>query len=232
MPATAQYTSPIAQGARSGALGGSVLYLPEESGVELGYRRGFMLDALSERSLSLRLRAGSGGLLAAYSHQGDADWHGQQATFGYGLPLTEWLHAAVALRWLHRGLGDAHYDSHFWLAPSALLQATFGRTTFTLLGGTRPWDEEHPWRLHLQAAYRPLPHLLTLAEVETEEAVRLRLGMEYNYEAWYLRAGMATRPTVLAFGIGMRQQHLGVDLACEVHSVLGITPQTSLSLWF
>ena len=234
LPAAGQYISPVAQGARSGALGGSLLYDCDAQGAAVDWRRDYGMAALADKTVRLQLHTGtSGTALAAYSHRGDVVYHEQQVALGYGLRLTSWLHAAVAARWLLRGTNDAHYERRQWLAPSALLQAYAGNTTVTLLAGTRPWDEARPWRMHLQAACRPLPQLLTLAEVEREERTRLRLGMEYTIvEGWLLRSGLATRPVVLTFGVGARRQHWSVDLAVEVHDALGITPQTTVALWF
>ena len=57
--------------------------------------------------------------------------------------------------------------------------------------------------------------------------------MEYTIvEGWLLRSGLATRPVVLTFGVGARGRYGSIDIAVEVHDALGITPQTSLSLWF
>lgn len=234
LPARAQYDTPIAQSARSGALGGSVFYIPGEQNINIDYRRGFMLAVLADKSLHLQLSAGPRGTaVVAYSHRGDAVWHEQQALLAYGLQATEWLHVAVAARWLHRGVGDVHYEAHQWLAPSVLLQASWHSTRLTLLAGTRPWDDQSPWRLHLQVAYNALPHLLAVAEVEHEERTRLRMGMEYDLDGrWYIRAGLATRPMLPTFGLGARWRNCSIDLAAQVHSALGITPQTSLSLWF
>ncbi|MBR4739175.1 MAG: hypothetical protein IK058_04135 [Bacteroidales bacterium] len=234
LPATAQYVSPVAQGARSGALGGSVMSDDTSRGVALDWRQGFRLTALADKTIRLQLPTGTTGLvMAAYSHRGDVSYHEQQLALGYGIRVSPWLRAAVAARWLHRGTDDAHYIARQWLAPSALLQASLKNTSLTLLAGTRPWDDIRPWRLHLQTAYRPLPQLLTLAELECEERTRLRLAMEYIYEdCWMLRAGMATQPVVLTFGLGVHQRHYSVDLAVEMHDALGITPQISLVLWF
>lgn len=233
-PVAAQYTTPIAQGARSGAMGGSFFYDPTVSSVMLDYRRGYMLSALADKSLRLQVAAGrTGTVLAAYSHHGDITWHEQQAGLGYGLRAASWLHVAVMARWLSRGTDDAHYERHQWLTPSALAQVSLRNTTLTLLGGTRPWDERNPWRWHLQAAYRPFKQWLAIAEVEEEDRIRLRMGMEYAYDGrWFLRAGMATRPVVMTFGAGIRLRHGSIDVAVEVHDALGVTPQTSLSLWF
>lgn len=232
LPAMAQYTTPIAQSARSGALGGSLLCDFDGGQVAVDWRRGYRLAALADKTLRLQVPVGAGTAMAAYSHRGTVDYHEQQALAAYVLPLTSVLRAGVAARWLQRGTGDAHYEQRQWLAPSALLQASWQATTLTLLAGTRPWDDNRPWRMHLQAAYRPLPQLLTVAELECEERTRLRLGMEYSYDCWQLRGGLATQPVVLTFGLGMRRHNFSIDLAVEVHDALGITPQTSLALWF
>lgn len=230
----AQYASPIARGARSGAMGGSLSYDAVARGAAVDWRSGYLLAALAERTVRMQLPTGvRGTLLAAYSHCGDAAWHEQQALVAYGMQVAPWLHAAVAARWLQRGIADAHYESRRWLSPSVLLQASLRRTTLTFVAGTRPWDEARPWRWHLQAAYRPSAQWVALAEWEGEERSRLRMGMEYAFDdCWFLRAGMATRPTVATFGVGFRHRRLQIDLAAEVHSALGITPQTSLALWF
>jgi len=232
--ARAQYNSPTAQDARSGALGGSLFIDTAVRGVTLDYRCGYLMTELADKSLRLQLPTGASGMaLAAYSHHGDATWNEQQLALGYGMRVTSWLRLGVGARWLYRGIGDAHYESHQWVAPSLLVQGKWPRTTLTLLAGTRPWDGQQPWRLHLQAAYRALPQLLTLVEVEQEDRLRLRLGMEYVYAKWcFLRVGMATRPLVCTAGLGVRMRHYSIDLAIGVHDALGITPQTSLSLWF
>lgn len=195
-----------------------------------------MLDALADKTVRLQMVGGrQGTVLAAWSHRGNSAWHEQQLALGYGMQITTWLHAAVGARLLLRGTDDAHYEHRQWLAPSALLQASWQNTQLTLLAGTRPWDTDrlHPWRIHLQAAYHPLPQWLAIAEWEHEERSRLRIGMEYAYEGcWFLRAGMATHPAVFTFGIGTRQYCFSIDLSVEVHDALGITPQTSLALWF
>ncbi|MBQ8704603.1 MAG: hypothetical protein IJ524_09560 [Bacteroidales bacterium] len=234
LPAAAQYTSPIARGARSGAMGGSFFYEAGKSGLAADYRSGYLLAALGERGVRVQVATGRRGTaLAAYSHHGNAEWHEQQVLLLYGLQASPRLHAAVAARWLHRGVDDAHYESRQWLAPSLLLQAALPGVTLTLVGGTRPWDAARPWRWHVQAAYRPSGQWTAVAEWEGEERSRLRAGVEYVYaDSWMLRAGMATRPAVMSFGLGFCRGALRVDLAAEVHSLLGITPQTSLALWF
>ena len=60
----------------------------------------------------------------------------------------------------------------------------------------------------------------------------MRMGMEYDYRGTlFFRAGMATNPMTATFGIGVRMSRLTVDVGASVHRVLGVTPQTTLTLW-
>lgn len=231
--ATAQYET-TAQSAREGALGGVVLFEPAGRCVALDWGRAWMQAEQAAKSLRLQLPVGDGGTLRlAYEHRGTVDYHEQQLAAAYALRVSEWLRVGVSARGLHLGTSDAHYAPHRWLAAAALLQASAGRTTLTLLAGSRPWDEVATWRLHLQAAYRPSDRWLTVVELEREEVVRWRMGMEYAAAEYIrLRAGLATRPTLLTLGVGFRWAQFELDLAARMHAALGVTPQISLALWF
>ena len=216
-------------------MGGSLIYDLEERCVGVDYRQGFLMAGMADKSLRLVWPTGrTGAVVAHYQHHGNADYHEQQATAGYAIRAAQWLWVGVAARYLHLGTSDGHYPAQQWLAASALLQASLGsHTTLMLTAGSRPWDSVRPYRLHTQALYRPLPQLLTVVEAESEEQTRLRLGMEYCYrEQFFLRTGLATRPLLFTFGLGFRQPHYAIDLTVEVHNALGLTPHTSLTLWF
>lgn len=216
-------------------MGGAVIYDFGERFVGLDYRQGFLMAGMADKSLRLVWpTAQRGAVVADYQHHGNLDYHEQQVEAGYALRATEWLQVGVAARYLHLGTSDGHYPAQQWVAAAALLQATVGdNTVLTLSGGSRPWDAVRPYRLHVQAQYRPLPQLLTVIEGESEERARLRLGLEYCYhEQFFLRTGLATHPMLFTFGLGFRQTHYAIDLAVEVHNALGLTPHTSLTLWF
>ncbi|MCR5444448.1 MAG: hypothetical protein K6E96_02035 [Bacteroidales bacterium] len=231
-PAAVAQFNTTAQSAREGALGGVLIVAPEARGVALDWRRGWLQAEMASKSLRLHLPVGAGLLGVAYEHLGTADYHEQQMAAAYVLTLNDWLRAGVAARYLHLGTSDAHYTPQQWLAASVLMRAVVGRTTLTLLAGSRPWDDLSPWRLHLQAAYRPTPRWLTVVELEHEELTRMRMGLEYTADGGFrLRAGLATRPTLLTFGAGFRLSHFDIDLAAQVHCALGVTPQISLALW-
>ena len=220
--------------ARSGAMGGCLLVDTDQRMVSVGYRQGFALAGMADKRLTLLWPTGKVGLAAAtYMHHGNLDYHEQQASLGYALCATEWLLVGVGATWMNLGTSDPHYEPMHWLAATAYLWASVARTQLSLLAGTRPWDNVHPYRLHLQAQYSVVNNLLTVVEFEIEECARLRMGMEYDYENRVLvRAGMATAPLVATFGIGFRHSMFSIDLGAEVHQTLGITPHTTLTICF
>lgn len=233
LPAAAQFPYST-HNTRSGAMGG--VFLPDYSqrSVGIDYRHGYLATGMADKSLRVVWpTAEAGTVTASYLHHGNLDYHEQQLEAGYTLRVTEWMHAAVSARYLHLGTSDGHYPSQRWLGATAMLYGHFGTTQVVLMARTRPWDSTQRFGLHLTAAYQASPLLLTAVEVESEERMRVRMGMEYCYEQrWFMRAGMATNPMTFTFGLGLKPKNYAIDLGVEVHSTLGLTPHTSLTLWF
>lgn len=220
--------------ARSGALGGC-LFVPERGRtVTLDYRQWWFMSGLAEKSISITQPVGTGVASLEYSHFGNMDYNEQQVAGAYRIVAAEWLEVGVGARYLYAGTSDAHYEDVMYVGASAIMVTHLGqRTTAILAAATRPWDKQRPFGAHLQMGYRPTQELLTMVEVESEQSVRVRAGMEYCYEEnYFVRAGFATNPFVSTFGIGLMFKSIAVDLAVEVHSMLGITPQTTMRLWF
>lgn len=227
--------SGTARDARSGAMGGCYLTDDTTRRVSVDYRQAFMLAAMADKGLTLLWPTARFGTIdAAYRYHGNADYHEQEAAVGYGLRVAPWLKVAVEARYVYAGTADAYYEPRHWLAGGAAVTASLGRRVdVTVAAGSRPWAAEKPWKARLQIASRPMVSILTVVEADWEERLRWRLGMEYSYRGMvYARAGLATNPAVATFGVGVKWRGLGVDLGAEVHRALGITPQTSLTLWF
>ena len=231
--ACAQFNT-TAQSARSGALGGSFI-VGEERGVELSYLSRYLLPELAEKRISLFSPLGKRGYAeCSYMHHGTTDYHEQQLSASYRIAATDWLAVGVGARYLHLGVDDVHYQSCQYVAADVVMLLSAGkRTSFRLLAGTRPWDDAHPFRGCMQMTYRPGMNLMTLMSVESEERVRKRMGLEYSYDHFlFLRAGMYTAPLTVTFGVGVRWKNVSCDIAAEAHNILGISPQTTLVLWF
>jgi len=232
LPTAAQFTYST-HSARSGAMGGVHLPDHDRRSITLGYRQGYLLAGMADKYLQIVWpTVKTGTFTANYQHHGNLDFHEQQFEAGYTLRVSEWLHAAVSARYLHLGTSDGHYPSQHWLGASVMLHGDLGPTQVVLMAHTRPWDSERQFGLHLTATYRPSVHLLTAVEVESEERTRVRMGMEYCYEErWFVRTGIASHPMIFTFGLGLKPANYTIDLGVEVHSSLGITPHTSITLW-
>lgn len=223
-----------AHGARSSAMGGCIVPDDTVRRLTVDYRRTYMLAEMSDKGVEAVWPTGRIGIAgASYSRYGSSGYREQNATAGYALRVAPWLKVGVAAHYMHVGTSDAYYEPKQWLAATAGMQATLdGRLYFTLLGGTRPWAIQRPWRAHAQVAYRPASQVLAVVEAESEDRIRMRFGMEYNYSGLlFFRAGFATNPLTAAFGLGVKYRWLSIDIGVETHRVLGMTPHTSLTLW-
>jgi hypothetical protein len=94
-------------------------------------------------------------------------------------------------------------------------------------------DEEYlPTVLSIGFRYQPGKQVSLLGEVEKDILfpVRVRFGVEYQVlEALYLRAGIATDPSLLSFGIGYElQKNFQLEFAAAYHQYLGFTPGISV----
>ena len=96
-------------------------------------------------------------------------------------------------------------------------------------------DEKIPTTLKLGLAYQPGKKVLIDAEVQKniDELARFSSGIEYQVvDAFHLRAGFQTNPSVYCFGVGINVKQLKIDLATTYHAVLGVSPQFSISYQF
>lgn len=201
--------------------------------VSVSWRQGYMLQGMAVRSLAAGMPLGGTGRLEALYRNSGSDYREQQAALGYRMAVAQWLTVGVFGTYSHIGTSDPHYRPQQWLDAGAVAQLRARRTAAYLVAGSRQWDSRRPWMLVAGASWRPVQSLLAVAEVSAMDATRLRCGMEYTYGSHCsARAGFATSPLVLTFGVGYRQPHYTIDLSTEVHQTLGLTPQLSLGLCF
>ena len=215
-------------------MGGCLIEDDNRQYVTLSHRQGFAVSGLATQRLGLGWALGSRGWVSAdYIHFGDVDYAEQQISARGGMEIDESLSLEVEGRFCRLGTSDGYYESEHWMALAARASLKLcTQIKVSALAGTRPWDGSRPWRMHLNATFVPASGLLAIVELESEESLRFRCGAEYCYrEHFFFRAGMATRPVTLTFGLGMRYNHCSFDLAAEAHKTLGITPQIGITIW-
>lgn len=230
--ASGQFTS-VPPSARSAAMGGVHPNDTAMRRIAIGYRQGYGLAAMATRTVDATWNLGRHGRVeASFSHFGDRIYHEQQAAAGYSMKINQWLQAGIRGRYLRMATNETHYEAQQWLSAEASLQAAVGeRLTLYVAGGSRQWDEARPWMGRIGLAFRAVEGLTTVAELDSEERMRVRLGAEYCYlRHYFARMGLATNPMTITFGLGARLGIYGIDLALEHHEYLGLTPQISLSI--
>lgn len=158
----------------------------------------------------------------AIDHFGSSAYHEQRASLGYALPMG-WLAIGARIDCLHSGTSDPYYEplNQLSFAAGIMAKATDKLTLGLRTEGARLWS--------LGAAYRLAEELTGTLEVEYQGQCRLRTGLEYCWQkVLYARAGVASNPSIYAFGLGYRGRHLTLDLAMQQQLNLGATMQTTI----
>lgn len=219
--------------ARSSAMGGCFMPDTGRLHVRLSYRQAYLMPELADKSIGIGSHLGSyGHLSASYSHFGDANFFQQQAAASYCLQMADWLLAAAGLAYSNTGTADPHYIPTHWLSAEAAVQFKPSDNLLLTVAATSPASLKSPFRWQLQAAYKPSSRLTTLVEADFGTHNRLRTGLEYAYgNCLFARVGLSTAPLAPSFGVGINYAHLRFDLSAELHSALGLSPHTSLTLW-
>lgn len=165
----------------------------------------------------------SGAFALSFNHFGTAVYHERRTSLAYAMPLGR-IALGARFDYLHSGTQDAHYQPVNQLSFAAGLMA---RPTDRCTLGLRT-EGGHLW--NLGAAYQLRDELIGTAEVEYDRLLRLRAGVEYQWQqTLYARMGVASNPALYTVGIGYRHRYAEVDLALQVMSHLGNTMNLSLT---
>lgn len=93
-------------------------------------------------------------------------------------------------------------------------------------------QEKLPIVFRFGLAYQFTKDFVGQCEIEknTErEGVSLRGGLEYEaFKNFYLRAGLQTNPGLLTFGLGYEIRFVRIDVAAQLHQVLGASIQIGM----
>ena len=93
-------------------------------------------------------------------------------------------------------------------------------------------QEKLPIVFRFSAAYQFTKDFIGQCEIEKNtdhEGVTLRGGLEYEaLKHFYLRAGLQTNPGMLTFGLGYELRFAKIDVAAQLHEVLGPSIQIGM----
>ena len=256
-PLFAQFDFPP-MGGRSAALGGAsvtlddgmsamsgnaLLALADKATVGLGVRQEFLTKGMGYAMLGGVVPTGFGAASASLVYFGSSEYNEQDMSLAYAMPIGKVAAFGAALHYLHSGTSDPYYDPvnkmtfslSLGFSPSDDLQIGFKTFNPIAVASDVPEGQRVPTLFCLGVSYRLIDDLLSVAEVEKrlDQQVALRFGLEYVFrDSYFFRVGVNTFPVVYSFGFGLDLNGIGVDIAAQIHNVLGLTPQMSLNYSF
>lgn len=249
--AYAQYDFPPA-GARSVAMGGATLGLDdfwsseqniagsafrEGTTVGVAYRQHPISRELPYMHIAVSMAVGKQGtVMCNYLYHGSKLYNEQQLVAGYAMKIVPELSIGVTANYLHSGSNDAYYERQNLLSCAVALQyrpsrrcivgAKVFNPLFVKTNSTR-YTMRVPVVFNVGLGYLIAEDFTGVVEIEKNiyQTPNVRFGLEYCF--WKImscRAGFSTYPITYDFGIGVSHKHLAVDIAAEVHNILGLTP--------
>ena len=96
-------------------------------------------------------------------------------------------------------------------------------------------DERIPTVMKTGLSYRPITRLMLNLEAQkdTDFPATVNAGIEYQIVSqFYLRTGIATKPGIQHFGIGVHKKKFHFDYALRTHPTLGLSHHLSVALTF
>lgn len=179
---------------------------------------------------ALPLGGGTGGL--SISYYGFEGYNEQRIGLVYGRKLSDNIQIGTQIYTL--GVRIPEYGNKQVVSFELGLQAELSPSVSLAGRVANPLrvevvdGEDLPSVMSVGFNYKPGSQIVFMAEVEKDilYPVRVRLGMEYELlESLFLRAGIATEPSLLSFGVGYYlMEQWRFDFAASYHQYLGFTP--------
>lgn len=256
-PLFAQFDFPSLDGASASMGGASVALQNREyhsfelsslasasrSCITLSVRQNYLMEGTGYAALAFSMPVAKGAWAASFVNYGNSNYSEQLTTLMYGLPIAQSLSLGAAIHYLRSSTSDPFYDPVNRLTFSVALQyfptelLVIGFKAFNPIAIVAESDDavRVPALFALGVSYWLRDELLAIAEVEKNiyNKASLRFGLQYVFmDDYFLRLGLNSCPLIYSFGLGMMKEHLGTDLAVQLHQVLGLTPQLSLHYSF
>jgi len=218
--------------------------LAENTGIEAGfyYDNRFLTEEMALKAASFSLPAWNGAFALSYSHFGFDEYNDQSVGLSYGRNFGPSVQVGLGFNYLMNNVaGD--YDKRTGFTFSAGLRVKLNRE-WTLgayadnpssqkLSGLS--EEKIPSRIATGLMWQITNGWLATAEVVkiSGYSTEVHVGAEYQLlKKIYIRGGLSTGPAQYTFGAGLNTGRLRIDLSSSVHTVLGYSPQISLSWRF
>ncbi len=209
------------------------------------YENRFLVDGMAFAGFAGALPLGNGAIGLNYSNFGYSVYNEGKLGLAYGMKLSDRFSVGVQLNYQttrivaedygNAGAFTAEVGARMEVSEKVTVAAhLFNPTRATLIdnGDLAIPDEKIPTVLRLGAGYQISEEVLFAGEVEKDidQNALFRGGIEYQpVDILYLRIGASSEPSLFSFGLGVKFDSFQFDLASSYSSVLGHSPQISLT---
>ncbi len=205
------------------------------------YENRFLVRGMSFQGFAAANPLGENGVVGlAYSGFGFSVYQEHNVGAAYAIKLAKNLSAGVRMNYHSTRIAADNYGQTSNITAELGVQMQVSKNVMVSSHLYNPFraqlndfnDERLPTILRLGAAYQIADDLVAALEVEKdiEQQASFRAGVEYQVlDVLYLRAGTSTEPTLFSFGLGVEFSNFRFDVASTYHSLLGYSPQVSLT---
>ncbi|HEY6160158.1 MAG TPA: hypothetical protein VI112_03015, partial [Bacteroidia bacterium] len=202
------------------------------------YEDRFMLKQLSSKAFAFALPVPGGTFGLSYSSFGYSAYSENKYGLAFGKSFGENISAGIQMDYLTTHIIE-NYGSKGTLVAEAGMQfkvlkkLTMGVHVYNLTRSKlADYDNERvPTVMRLGLTYKFSDKVFVSVETEKDMDRKsvLKAGAEYMVaKVLYIRAGIASNPSLSCFGFGLNLKGFKIDITATYHSVLGFTPQMGL----
>jgi len=203
----------------------------------------FLISDLSIKGFAVAVPTDKLGTFALnYTMYGGSLYNEKKAGIGYGKKLGEKFSAGIQLDYISTYIAEDYGSRSAFAVELGLLaepikNLKLGAHIFNpnRAKAAEYADERIPIILKFGASYQFSEKILFSAEEEkdVDQDGVFKAGLEYHVmEVLFLRAGIASNPTLSTFGFGLKFNQFTVDMASSWYQDLGFSPQFSLAYSF
>lgn len=205
------------------------------------YDNRFMISQLSMKvgAFAFPVKGGTFGLCV--SNFGYTFYSENKYGFAFGKAFGDKFSAGIQMDYLTTKIAEYGTKSvpaaEFGIMAKPLKNLTIGVHVFNLTKAKLVSynDERIPTIMRLGLNYKFSEKVFLAGETEKDidKKAIMKAGLEYRpIKELYLRAGIATNPSLSCFGIGVVLKIFRLDLSTTYHSVFGLSPQIGLNYLF
>ena len=208
----------------------------------LYYENKFLISQTGYKAIALAYPTATGVFGLDVTSFGYSGYYENKYGLGFGKKLSDKISVGVQINYNDIYLGEYYGRSGYLIGEVGMIvrwndHFTIGAHVYNpsraqLNTATK---EYAPTILKLGCAYKFNDKVMLVAEVEkdVEYDPQFKSGIEYHIsDPLYFRIGISTSPLNNSFGIGYRVKNLSIDVSSSYHTVLGFSPNLSLSYNF